>query len=270
MNFGAATLCVCNVEVNLAYRASLRSACLSRQVGAAVLDKAGFVVATGCNDVPMYGGGLYNSEAENDERCWARGGKCYNDDEKAIIAKSLLDDLTKLCSRNSKDSLTDDQMKLIKEAIRGSRIRTLIEFSRAVHAEMDAIVSVARSGQNGLQGATLYCTTYPCHNCAKHIIAAGIHCVVYLEPYEKSLASKLHSDAVTHTLDEINKLLLRLYEGVSPRRYDSLFTAVNKRKNDGVFIDLDRKRLELLPRGFQRLDTLEQRLRDVEPSDLSK
>lgn len=44
--------------------------------------------------------------------------------------------------------------------------------------------------------ATLYSTTYPCHGCAKHIVAAGISEVVYYEPYPKSRALALHDDSI--------------------------------------------------------------------------
>lgn len=40
-----------------AYAASLQSACLSRQVGAALLDDEGNLLAVGKNDVPKSGGG---------------------------------------------------------------------------------------------------------------------------------------------------------------------------------------------------------------------
>jgi len=43
----------------LAYAASLRSGDLSRQVGAVVVSHEGNVLATGANDVPKNGGGLY-------------------------------------------------------------------------------------------------------------------------------------------------------------------------------------------------------------------
>jgi deoxycytidylate deaminase len=70
----------------------------------------------------------------------------------------------------------------------------LTEFGRDVHAEMSAIVSAARRGTS-TEGAYLYCTTFPCHNCAKHIIAAGIRQVVYVEPYAKSFAAEFHLDS---------------------------------------------------------------------------
>lgn len=59
---------------------------------------------------------------------------------------------------------------------------------------MDAIVSVVCAGNNSLDGCEMFTTTFPCHICAKHIIAAGIKAVYYIEPYEKSLAIELHDD----------------------------------------------------------------------------
>ena len=62
-----------------AYGAQLKSACLSRQVGAALLDRAGNILATGTNEVPKAGGGVYeywdcralSLETSPDKRCAA-------------------------------------------------------------------------------------------------------------------------------------------------------------------------------------------------------
>lgn len=43
------------IGMHAAYSAALRSACLSRQVGAAILDNQGNIISTGCNDVPSFG-----------------------------------------------------------------------------------------------------------------------------------------------------------------------------------------------------------------------
>ncbi len=39
-------------------------------------------------------------------------------------------------------------------------------------------------------------------HCAKHIIGAGNARVVYIEPHSKSLADRLHGDAVASALDK--------------------------------------------------------------------
>jgi deoxycytidylate deaminase len=132
---------------------------------------------------------------------------------------------------------------------RNSRRRTIIEFSRAVHAEMDAIINVARSGIPGLMGATLYTTTYRCHNCAKHIVAAGIARVVYFEPYPKSLAIQLHSDALIDSSKPYadDKLPFETYGGVGPFRYDEFFSDRKDRKAGGQYIDYGVNRQVLMP-----------------------
>ena len=48
----------------------------------------------------------------------------------------------------------------------------------AVHSEIDAISQAAKCGLK-TNGATIYVTRYPCENCARAIVAAGIKKVIY-------------------------------------------------------------------------------------------
>jgi cytidine deaminase len=57
----------------LAKSASLRSADLSRQVGAAILSETGEVIALGSNEVPKPGGGTYFEGDKPDHRDFAEG-----------------------------------------------------------------------------------------------------------------------------------------------------------------------------------------------------
>lgn len=54
--------------------------------------------------------------------------------------------------------------------------------TQSVHAEANAIAWAARKGV-AIEGATLYVTMSPCHDCAKLISASGIVKVVYDEKY---------------------------------------------------------------------------------------
>ena len=83
--------------------------------------------------------------------------------------------------------------------------------------------------------ATLYSTTFPCHLCAKHIVAAGIDRVVFLEPYPKSYAKKHHDDSITFKPEEKNKVLFRPFIGISPRRYRDIFD--KKKRKIGTTIN---------------------------------
>lgn len=212
-----------------AYSASLRSACLSRQVGAAITDTAGNVIATGCNDVPAAGGGLYSASTVKDFRC-VHKGQCSNDKHKNLLKEEIRG---VLISEIHDAPLIDE---LVKKIVTETKIKSLIEYSRAIHAEMDAIVSLARETSESTKNKILFATTYPCHNCARHIVAAGISRVVYIEPYEKSLAMKLHDDAISD-IDEIGKVLFMPFEGVSPNRFEKFFKSNGARKsNDGRVI----------------------------------
>lgn len=221
----------------LAYASSLRSADLSRQVGAVVWKNHVGVVATGCNDVPAAGGGLY-WPGTNDQRDHALGHDA-NERHKRDIADEVVQRAEALLRDDGKLALNDEQRALLRKACEGSRLLDITEFGRAVHAEMDAILSCGRAGIETI-GATLFSTTFPCHNCAKHIVASGIRRVVYIEPYEKSQALDLHDDAIapydpgdptpqkTDREDDrepsTRKVVFESFMGVGPRRFFDLFS----------------------------------------------
>lgn len=208
--------------------AATSSACLSRQVGASIYTETGELIGIGCNDVPKFGGGLYSvDDGKSDHRCFLWGGKiCHNDAEKEQIYSEIYEALAPFTNGTQKATIVS--------SLKQTRVRDLIEFSRAVHAEMDAIVSVARANKPGLVGATLYCTTFPCHSCARHIVAAGIKRVVYIEPYTKSLALHLHSDAIATSESASSKVVFLQYEGVAPKNMIRLFKMrSDERKKDG-------------------------------------
>ena len=113
--------------------------------------------------------------------------------------------------------------------LRDSPIGSLLEFSRAVHAEMDALLSASRQGISPV-GTRLFVTTYPCHYCARHLVAAGVDEVQYVEPYPKSQALDLHDDAIQNRSKGWvppslggKKVLFRPFSGVAPRLFGRAF-----------------------------------------------
>jgi tRNA(Arg) A34 adenosine deaminase TadA len=114
-----------------------------------------------------------------------------------------------------------------------------LEYGRMIHAEMSAICDAARLGRK-LEGTTLYTTTFPCHMCAKHIVAAGITDVVFLEPYPKSLASELHSDSIhiegqsREQYDEYPAAEFSHFYGICTSRYRELFERKSRKSKDGL------------------------------------
>ncbi|MFM7012276.1 MAG: anti-phage dCTP deaminase [Betaproteobacteria bacterium] len=233
-----------------AYAAGLRSACLSRQVGASIVSPSGEILATGCNDVPRAGGGLYSaSSPSSDMRCVHHQDQiCFNDLHKRKLREEISNEVESYLGTLNREGssfqlLPDEKEKLAEIIYEKTRLGSLIEFSRSVHAEMDAIVSLARMG-GGVIGATLFTTTFPCHSCARHIVAAGISKVFYIEPYEKSMAKDLHYDAIAFEVEDsgtaggTSKVKFLHFEGVSPRKFQNFFRAAGRKDSLGRFVKI--------------------------------
>jgi len=109
-----------------------------------------------------------------------------------------------------------------------------------VHAEMESILACCRLGIS-TKDTILYCTTFPCHNCTKHIIDAGIRRVLYIEPYNKSKALEFHKDSLsTRDEDSEKKVIFQLFSGISPNLYEKFFKKI-KRKNNAETIKWEKK-----------------------------
>ncbi|GBU15900.1 tRNA-specific adenosine deaminase [Methylobacterium jeotgali] len=254
-----------------AYAAARQSSCLSRQVGAALTAEDGTIVSTGTNDPPAFGGGVYDEDSPDDNRCsaWRWTGEgglqfvgCHNTRKKnnlrnelarwmatnlsadlALAAHPVPETGIDVAKTARERAQADISAKLIAKAeIMGDMpgVKDLIEYSRSIHAEMDALFSAARKGVSPV-GTTLYCTTYPCHNCARHLVTAGVERVYYVEPYKKSLASELHSDAIANELPrrqrggsavDADKMVVVPFTGVGVRMYEDFFVKRAELKNE--------------------------------------
>ncbi|CAN5888613.1 anti-phage dCTP deaminase [soil metagenome] len=228
----------------LAFTAALRSADLSRQVGA-VLARSGEILSTGANDCPAAGGGLYWSHFDTATGAIidVESGRDYKRGFDSNVAEQ-----TKVVRRILRDAcrsgfLKEDIQKL-RTILNKSPIRSLTEYGRVVHAEMEALMSCARQGISTKE-ATLYSTTFPCHNCAKHIIAAGVDRVVFIEPYLKSKAFEFHKEAMAISYPQNRKpgkrrpsqpVQFEPFFGIGPRRFFDLFSM-----HHGVGTKMDRK-----------------------------
>ena len=245
----------------MAFAASLRSADLSRQVGAVITQRRN-IVATGANDVPAPGGGLYWPDYDEtqaaivdrpDGRDYMRGF-----DSNAKEKRAMIDEIVAAAPVSERDAL--------RKYLYHSRINDITEYGRMVHAEMDAILACGRMGISAAD-ADLYCTTFPCHNCAKHIIAAGIKRVVYVEPYPKSKALEFHQDAVSLDKQQEGRVRFEPFVGVGPRSFFNLFSMrlgsgnPLKRKNpQGDVVEWHEAqanvRMQMLPTSYIDRETL--------------
>jgi deoxycytidylate deaminase len=221
----------------MAFAAALRSADMSRQVGAVVTRKSQ-ILSTGANDCPKAGGGLYWPERNAQTGCiedhldgrdFKRADGDSNRAEQRRIIERIVED-------GEKQGLDPKKLTLVLE---NSPLRDLTEYGRVVHAEMEALLCCSRIGLS-TAGTTLYSTTFPCHNCAKHIIAAGVERVVYVEPYPKSKALEFHRDSIAQVgeNEQVGQglVIFDAFVGIGPRRFFDLFSM-----RLGSSYDLDRK-----------------------------
>ena len=216
--------------------AALRTLDLSRQVGAAIFSESGEIIAMGSNEVPKAGGGTYWADGpdgpdELDDRDFRREHDA-NDRRKSELLSELLN-LAKV---------PDSAALLQQSEIRESQFMDALEYGRIIHAEMSAICDAARLGRS-VKDSVLFTTTFPCHMCAKHIVAAGIKQVVFLEPYPKSLTAHLHSDSVCiegadrGRYTDFPSVKFEHFYGVSPRRYRELFERNSRKDKQGKFLE---------------------------------
>ncbi len=239
----------------MAYASSLRSGDLSRQVGAAIIDPQGDLISVGCNEAPRFGGGLYDppSELATSHRD-IELGEDSNEREKRAMAERIVEALGA-----GVDGI------VVRKSLKTAGFFDITEFGRAVHAEMEALLACSRSGRSA-RDATLFTTTFPCHNCTRHILAAGIKKVIYIEPYSKSRASTLHPDEIAVDHEENGKLPFLPFVGVGPRRYFDLFSVSLstgypvERKQDGRVSSWSRKtaplRMQVKPSTYLQREDL--------------
>jgi len=246
----------------MAFASALRSADLSRQIGA-VIARKNEIIATGANDCPKAGGGLYWPEYDKDTheyidaskgRDFKRGVDSNKKEQKNMIQQIL------------KDLDTSIDKASVQRALLKSPIRDITEYGRAVHAEMEALLFCARNAVD-TRHATLYTTTFPCHNCAKHIIAAGIKKVVYVEPYPKSKAFEFHDDAISSKDDpNSNTVAFVPFVGIGPRKFFDLFSLrlsigfkIERKNKEGSILDWKPEqsyaRIQMLPCSYLEKET---------------
>lgn len=262
-----------------AYGAKLRSSSPGRQVGAAICTPDGALVAVGTNEVAEAHGGQYWADGEddydfrdhrrahdahaemtktlmNDFLCRLRRKGWLKPQLQSLEPEKLLERAEKTLVKGfDRKSLRSDDPPTLSEKI---QIDKVIEFLRPVHAEMAALVDCARRGVP-VDGCVMYVTTFPCHECARLIVASGISAVFFIEPYPKSRVVEMFDDSIAvDSQGDSHHIGFRAYTGVAPRRYVSVFdftdTAGSEfadffpRKQKGAWIDWEQVRGDREPR----------------------
>lgn len=211
--------------MNLAYTLSLRSSCISRKVGAVITDKDGFILGLGWNDV-----------AHSEIGC---GLRTKEDLVEHVDERFSLDLISKLITKQDLEGIKDNDSFCFKDVVSTNKIKAKLnktnicpetqaeilsvlkvkrlEYCRALHAEENALLQVASRGGVGVNGGTIYTTTFPCELCAKKIYQSGIKKIFYTESYPNSISEDVFLK------DGINKIDTKQFEGIKSFSYFRLF-----------------------------------------------
>jgi len=229
----------------IAAGAALRSGEFGRQVGAAIATPGGSIISVGANEVPKAGGGSHwEDDPDDGNRDFEIGDVDTNRAQFDVLADELAERIDARAralsaaagdldneARAAVNALRTGLREALPGDLRAGGLKDLTEFGRAVHAEMNALLDAARRGVP-VQGATLYTTTFPCHNCARHIVGAGIDRLVFVEPYTKSRAEQLHGDSISIALPDRAEgtVAFEPFVGVAPRRYREMFDLAERQQ----------------------------------------
>jgi cytidine deaminase len=240
------------MAMHQAHAMALRSSDERRQVGAVIVKRTirsagppdAVVVASGMNEVPRRQGGYYWGGDSPDARDQALRTSQPGDLREDRIK---LDAVREIAARLKAGKWLDAEFADLEESqlaeklvklLKRTQFMAVSEFMRQVHAEMAAIVDAAMRGV-AVRDSEMYVTTFPCHGCAKHIIAAGISKVVYIEPYAKSRAEMLHREEIAldpaHPNDTSDpRVRFVPFTGVAPRQFARLFSMAARVGKNGL------------------------------------
>jgi len=207
--------------MQIAYTAKLNSGCLSRQVGAVVTNDDYSVLSVGWNTVPQ--GQTPCSLRCLDDLCAKEDDNAYSNFEKTN--PEFTQSIAKVYS-----CFTEDNGKR-KESLIGVPLAYCFKdiytstdteqehnqvHTRAVHAEENAFLQLAKYGTSGIKGARLFTTSSCCELCAKKAYQLGISEIYYIDSYP----------GITHShiiQCGSNQPVMKLFHGAIGRAYSNLF-----------------------------------------------
>lgn len=205
--------------MQIAFAAKLNSGCISRQVGAAVTDNNYSVKSVGWNDVPAGQVSCLLRDAED----LTKGGDADSFSSYESTDSKFKNQIDKQFKANSENLKSIGLpcpfcFKDTYNAITGSDNQV---HTRALHAEENAFLQLAKHGSSGIRGGVLYTTASPCELCSKKAFQLGIMEVVYVDPYP--------GISLTHIFKSgnlKNRPNLRLFSGAVGHAYHRLYEAI--------------------------------------------
>lgn len=209
--------------MQVAYTAKQNSGCISRQVGAVVTDDTYSVKSVGWNSTPQ--GQIPCLLRSAEDLIEGRNKSDYSEYElrDPDFRKALNAKYSNLIATN-KDSNRNFSFcfKSIQNEIEGEKNQV---HTRALHAEENAFMQIAKHGGQKLLGGVLFTTASPCELCAKKAYQLGLKKIVYIDPYP--------GIATQHILSAgKNKPDLELFRGAVGRAFYQLYQPLMPYKDE--------------------------------------
>jgi len=194
---------IAETMMTVASSLALRSHCIKRRVGAVLCDDTSYIISAAYNEVPL-----------GQAKCLDQYGKCYRDVVRDLFKNDFFKKLSVCFS--CREPLQHKVGVFICEHCGHDHSGMIppykaLDKCRSLHAEEAAILKAAHYH---IKEASLYTTTFPCLQCAKRILHAGIKRVVYIDPYPEKESIEMLEKGGVHT---------EKFEGVKAQAYYKLF-----------------------------------------------
>jgi deoxycytidylate deaminase len=211
--------------MQLALNAKFNSGCISRQVGAVVLNKFDSVKAIGWNEVPegqipcilRSHSELLNNSSSIDYSKYEKNTVRVNDNFKYIFSKKNPNHPNNEYIESNKKGLNDSFcFKSIQNEIDKNKNQV---YTRSLHAEENAFLQASKYGNSEIIGGQLFTTASPCFLCAKKAYQLGMKRIVYIEAYpdisnEQVFDIGIHEIEMVHFRGAIGLAYQKLYEPI--------------------------------------------------------
>jgi len=236
-----------------AYCLSLKSNCISRKVGAIIVGQRNYIIGAGWNDVgsgqipcgirrfsdinnnknfPLAIQGeedQFSAFLNQSSNGFQEQSFCFKDEYSRYKTQQRVADLLSNLDNEFNDwvrrnNISEDEVLILSDIASSNLSIKKLEYCRALHAEENAILQTAIIGGVGIDGATIYTTTFPCELCAKKIYQSKIKKVVYTEPYPESISEDVFFKDGTHSVELVQ------FEGVKSYSYYRLYKSTIDKK----------------------------------------
>ncbi|GAA0329234.1 anti-phage dCTP deaminase [Morganella psychrotolerans] len=222
--------------MQIAYAAKLNSGCISRQVGAVVLDSENSIKSVGWNDVPKGQlpcslrslDGLENDFQKKKYSPFERNNTDFREKAKHLFEIFSSEEYDGAMKGLNKSYCFKDIKNISSEKKENNQVHT-----RSLHAEENAFLQISKYGGTGVQHGSLYTTASPCELCAKKAYQLGIKEIVFIDPYpgiakEHILESGENPPKLTQFRGAIGRAYHKLYEPIMPYKDELIYSTCGK------------------------------------------